>query len=79
LFHSSAPAPAETGYLAAPEDTTDFRNGIIELLKDQHLRQQMAQNCRSIALAEYRIEQQTDGLRPTGGHRYIALYQGLLR
>jgi glycosyltransferase involved in cell wall biosynthesis len=62
--------PGETGYLAAPEDTTDFRNGIIELLEDSALRHQMAENCRTIALAEYRIEQQTD--------RYIALYQGLL-
>jgi glycosyltransferase involved in cell wall biosynthesis len=62
--------PGETGYLAAPEDTTDFHNGIIELLEDSALREQMAQNCRSIALAEYSIEQQAD--------RYIALYQGLL-
>jgi glycosyltransferase involved in cell wall biosynthesis len=62
--------PGETGYLAAPEDTTDFRNGIIELLEDASLRHQMAENCRTIALAEYRIEQQAD--------RYIALYQGLL-
>jgi glycosyltransferase involved in cell wall biosynthesis len=63
--------PGETGYLAAPEDTTDFRNGIIELLEDSALRHQMAENCRTIALAEYTIEQQAD--------RYIALYQGLLR
>jgi glycosyltransferase involved in cell wall biosynthesis len=70
LFHSSALAPAETSYLAAPEDTTDFRNGIIELLENSALGHQMAQNCRSIALAEYRIEQQID--------RYIAFYQRLL-
>jgi glycosyltransferase involved in cell wall biosynthesis len=62
--------PGETGYLAAPEDTEDFRNGIIELLEDSALRERMAQNCRAIALAEYSIKQQTD--------RYIALYQGLL-
>jgi glycosyltransferase involved in cell wall biosynthesis len=62
--------PGKTGYLAAPEDITDFRNGIIELLEDQALRHQMAENCRTIALAEYSIRQQTD--------RYIALYQGLL-
>jgi glycosyltransferase involved in cell wall biosynthesis len=40
------------------------------LLEDSALREHMAENCRSIALAEYSIEQQTD--------RYIALYQGLL-
>jgi glycosyltransferase involved in cell wall biosynthesis len=62
--------PGKTGYLAAPEDTTDFRNGIIELLEDSARRHQMAENCRSIALAEYTIGQQAD--------RYIALYQGLL-
>jgi glycosyltransferase involved in cell wall biosynthesis len=71
--------PGETGYLAAPEDTADFRHGIIALLEDQTRRHQMAQNCRAIALAEYCIEPQTDGLRPTVGHRYIALYQGLLK
>ncbi len=32
-----------------------------------------------IALAEYRIEQSADGLRPTGGHRYIARYYGRLK
>jgi hypothetical protein len=39
---------------------------------------QIGHNDLTIALAGYRIEQQTDGLRPTVGHRYIALYQGLL-
>jgi glycosyltransferase involved in cell wall biosynthesis len=63
--------PGETGYLAAPEDTEDFCHGIIQLLEAQSRRTQMAHNCRTIALAEYTIEQQTD--------RYIALYQGLLR
>ncbi|NJR57005.1 MAG: glycosyltransferase [Acaryochloris sp. CRU_2_0] len=63
--------PGKTGYLAAPEDTEDFRNGIIQVLEDPDLLCQMAQNCRAIALAEYRIEQQAD--------RYIALYQELLK
>jgi glycosyltransferase involved in cell wall biosynthesis len=63
--------PAETGYLAVPEDIEDFRNGIIELLEDSALRQKMAHNCRMIALAEYSLEQQAD--------RYIALYQSLLK
>jgi glycosyltransferase involved in cell wall biosynthesis len=62
--------PGKTGYLAAPEDTADFRNGIIELLEDSSLREHMAQNCRAIALAEYSIERQAG--------QYILLYQGLL-
>jgi glycosyltransferase involved in cell wall biosynthesis len=62
--------PGTTGYLATPEDPEDFRNGIVQLLEDNHLRETMGKNCRSIVLAEYTLEQQSD--------RYIQLYRDLL-
>ncbi len=62
--------PGITGYLASPEDPKDFRHGIIQLLENNNLREKMGENCRSIALAEYSLEQQRD--------RYIHLYQSLL-
>jgi glycosyltransferase involved in cell wall biosynthesis len=62
--------PGITGYLASPEDPEDFRNGIVHLLENNHLRETMGKNCRSIALAEYTLERQSD--------RYIHLYQSLL-
>jgi glycosyltransferase involved in cell wall biosynthesis len=58
--------PGVTGYLAAPEDAQDFCNGIVQLLEDQNLRDQMTQQCRAIALAEYPLELQAQ--------RYIELY-----
>lgn len=36
-----------TGYLAAPEDTGDFCNGIVTLLEDEPLRQKMSENFRA--------------------------------
>jgi len=60
-----------TGYLAAPEDTGDFWNGIVTLLEDKPLRQKMSENCRAIALAEYSLELQAK--------RYIELYEQVLR
>ncbi len=42
-----------TGYLAEPENALDFRNGIIQLLEDEHLRHQMSQQCREITVQEY--------------------------
>lgn len=62
--------PGITGYLAEPENTQDFANGIIQLLEDQELREQMSQNCRAIALAEYPLELQA--------RRYIEVYQQAL-
>ncbi|NJM48553.1 MAG: glycosyltransferase [Alkalinema sp. RU_4_3] len=62
--------PGETGYLAAPEDTDDFRNGIIQLLEDHQQRAYMSKTCRSIALQEYSIDLQAQ--------RYIELYRSLL-
>ncbi|VEP12240.1 Glycosyl transferase group 1 [Hyella patelloides LEGE 07179] len=59
-----------TGYLATPEDTEDLSRGIVQLLEDDELRQQMSQNCRAIALAEYGIEIQVQ--------RYVNLYRQAL-
>ena len=50
--------PGTTGYLAVPEDTHDFCDGIVELLEDESLRHRMGRNCREIALAEYPLELQ---------------------
>lgn len=62
--------PGITGYLAAPENSDDFRNGIVQLLEDQALRDRLSQNCRAIALEEYSLELQA--------RRYIELYQQML-
>jgi glycosyltransferase involved in cell wall biosynthesis len=63
--------PGETGYLAEPENTEDFRQGIMELLENDILRQQMAKNCREITLNEYTLEIQAQ--------RYIDLYNIALK
>ncbi|MUG96754.1 glycosyltransferase [Scytonema sp. UIC 10036] len=63
--------PNITGYLATPEDPNDLCNGIVQLLEDNSLRQDMAQNCRKIALKEYSLELQAK--------RYIELYQQALQ
>ena len=62
--------PDVTGYLAQPKDAQDFCNGIIQLLEDNALREQMSQNCRTIACEEYSIELQAQ--------RYISLYKQVL-
>lgn len=62
--------PNETGYLAEPENIDDFRNGIIKLLENKNLRQQMRTKCREIIITEYSLKLQTQ--------RYIKLYQDLL-
>lgn len=58
-----------TGYLARSEDIQDFTQGVIELLEDQAKREQMAAQCRAIALTEYPIELQA--------RRYLELYETL--
>ncbi len=63
--------PDITGYLAEPEDSEDFANGIVKLLEDNNLRDRLSQNCRAIALSEYPLELQTQ--------RYIDLYRQLLK
>lgn len=62
--------PNITGYLANPEDAEDFAQGIMQLLEDDQLRENMAKNCREIALKEYPLELQAQ--------RYMALYQEIL-
>jgi glycosyltransferase involved in cell wall biosynthesis len=62
--------PGITGYLAAPEDVNDFRNGIVQLLEDPSSREQMALNCRQIAVTEYPLELQAQ--------RYVTLYHQVL-
>lgn len=62
--------PGVTGYLAKPEDTHDFAQGIVMLLEDDTLRSQMKQYCRAIALSEYRHDLQAQ--------RYLDLYKRLL-
>ncbi|GAP95866.1 glycosyl transferase, group 1 [Leptolyngbya sp. NIES-2104] len=62
--------PGVTGYLAKPEDTNDLAQGIVMLLEDEEQRSQMRQQCRAIALSEYRINLQAQ--------RYLDLYNRLL-
>ncbi len=62
--------PGITGYLAEPENTEDFRDGIVQLLADKPLRQTMSQNCRTIALEEYPVELQVQ--------QHIKLYRQVL-
>ena len=45
-----------TGYLADPENVEDFRNGIIELIKNEDLRKDMSQQCRALIEKEYSLE-----------------------
>ena len=60
-----------TGYLAKPEEIQDFSNGIVQLLEDEQLRQNMSKNCRAIAISEYSLELQAK--------RYIELYEQVLQ
>jgi len=62
--------PGITGYLATAEDAEDMSKGIVELLEDDNLREQMSKNCRAIALKEYSLEIQAQ--------RYIKLYNQVL-
>lgn len=62
--------PGITGYLAHPEDTTDFCSGIVKLLGDDVQRQQLGENCYRIALEEYSLALQAK--------RYQSLYQQVL-
>lgn len=62
--------PGLTGYLAQPENVSDFCNGIIQLLEDREKHQRLQHNCRQIAVKEYPIELQTES--------YINLYCQIL-
>ena len=56
-----------TGYLADPENSTDLRDGIVELLEDERLRDLLSQQGPSIAKKEYSLNLQVQ--------RHIELYQ----
>lgn len=62
--------PGITGYLAEPDNAKDFGNGIIQLLENESLRNQMSQQCRAIALEEYNLR--------LYAQRHIDLYKSLL-
>ncbi|MEQ8960653.1 MAG: glycosyltransferase, partial [Coleofasciculus sp. C2-GNP5-27] len=58
--------PGITGYLAQPEDASDFSAGIVPLLEDQALRDRLGQQGRSIMVEDYFIDIQAQ--------RYYQLY-----
>ena len=62
--------PGITGYLAPAEDTADFSKGIVDLLTNQAVREQMSKNCREVAVNEYSLELQAK--------RYIEVYNSSL-
>ncbi|MGA9377421.1 MAG: glycosyltransferase family 4 protein, partial [Phormidium sp.] len=63
--------PGITGYLAEPENAFDLSQGIIEIMEDKKLREQMSQQCRAIAMQEYSLLIQAQ--------RYIKLYNKILQ
>jgi len=63
--------PGITGYLAEPENAQDLRNGIVQLLEDEPLRNTMGQQGREIVLKEYTLELCVQ--------RYVELYRQLLQ
>jgi len=62
--------PGITGYLAEPENAIDLREGIAQLLKDEHLRNDMGQMSREIAQKEFSIELEIK--------RYIELFHKMM-
>ena len=46
----------ETGYLAKHQDTNDFVNGIITLLKNQNMYKEISNNCRRYAKEKFSVE-----------------------
>jgi glycosyltransferase involved in cell wall biosynthesis len=63
--------PHTTGYLAAPESAKELRDGIVQLLEDQTLRQTMRQQCRAVAVNEFSVDLEVQ--------RHIDLYNKLLQ
>jgi len=60
-----------TGMLAPPQDVKALQTTIIQLLKDDNRRREMAANCRRIAVEEYSLEVQAQ--------RYVELYEQILK
>lgn len=76
VSHNIGPLPelirhGHTGYMASAEDTKEMSEGIMKLLEDDRLREQMKQNCRNIATEEYSLELEAQ--------RYITLYRNVLQ
>ncbi|MBW4510117.1 MAG: glycosyltransferase [Scytonematopsis contorta HA4267-MV1] len=63
--------PNITGLLAEPENITQFRDCIVQLLEDENLRATMSEKCRQIAVKEYSLE--------LYAQRYIDLYHQILK
>jgi glycosyltransferase involved in cell wall biosynthesis len=63
--------PEVTGYLAEAGNVAGFRDGIVQLLQDDRLRSGMREECRNLAVREYRHDQQV--------RRYRELYEDLVR
>jgi len=63
--------PGITGYLAEPANAQDLRNGIVQLLEDEPLRDCMGQQGRTVVLEEYSLDLQVQ--------RYVHLYNQLLQ
>lgn len=59
-----------TGYLAEAENIQEMGEGIVKLLEDNKLREQLSMNCRKLAEEEYSLELEAQ--------RYISLYQSIL-
>lgn len=62
--------PGITGYLAKPENCTEFSNGIVELLSSGDSLKKIGHNCREIALSEYKFDLQAQ--------RYADLYKTIM-
>ena len=60
----------KTGLLAAVGNVGDLRRALMEALEHDQIRKEMSQNCRRLALEEYRLESQAS--------RYLKLYRELL-
>jgi glycosyltransferase involved in cell wall biosynthesis len=63
--------PGLTGLLAAPGEVVSLRTAIVDLLKNEEGRKDMAIHCRKIATQEYALEIQA--------RRYLKLYEDVLR
>jgi glycosyltransferase involved in cell wall biosynthesis len=62
--------PGITGYLAKAGNARDMATGIVQLLEDESLRNDMGQRCRQVAVEEYSSELEAQ--------RYIELYRQIL-
>jgi glycosyltransferase involved in cell wall biosynthesis len=62
--------PGTTGLLVPPGDAGALRDAIVRVLNDPADREQMASECRRIAMEEYSLELQAK--------RYVTLYESLL-